>query len=147
MNITELSKADIELFDRAKDQLIRSYHPQNHQVAAAVRTSAGGTYLGVHLASRRINICAESSAIANAVMADATEIDTVVAVCTDESGRIVVTNPCGVCRELLGNYGPRAKVIIDIAGRVGKVPAAQLLPSPWNFPHENNWTVEEPREA
>lgn len=145
MESRELSTTDVELFDQARRLLERAHHPVRHQVAAAVVTDSGAVYLGLHVGSRRINVCAESSAIANAEMAGDSTIRGVVAVCKDDSGRVVVTNPCGVCRELLGTYGRKADVIVDLRGQVRKVRAMDLMPNPWMFPHENDWSVETPK--
>jgi cytidine deaminase len=78
-------------------------------------------------------------------MAQDLDIRTIVAVCKDESGRIVVTNPCGVCRELLSTYGPDTDVLVDVQGQVLKLPAPELMPNPWMFPRENDWVLEDPR--
>lgn len=139
-----LNDEDVVLFQQAADLLQEVHDPVIHQVAAALRTRSGNTYRGIHLGSRRINVCAESSAIANAEMALDHEIEVIVAVCKDDAGRIIVTNPCGVCRELLTTYGKDTQVLVDLAGIVRKVPASALLPEPWLFPHENEWTVEDP---
>lgn len=138
--ISELDQDDVQLFDAAASMLDRVHDPVEHVVASAVRGSSGQTYLGVHLGSRRINVCAESSAIANAVMAGDLPITTFVAVCRDHD-RTIVTNPCGVCRELMTTYGKQAAVIVDADGTIGKVRAAALMPSPWMFPHEQEWTT------
>lgn len=146
MGSEPLGADDVALFQRARDVLARHFHPTDHQVAAAVRTTSGAVFVGLHLGSRRVNVCAEASAIANAVMSsDGARIASVVAVCKDLSGRIVVTNPCGVCRELMTNYASDATVIVDVRGRVEAVPAAHLLPEPWLTAPEVPWTVEEPR--
>lgn len=142
----ELSADDVALYEAARDLLEKVHDPQIHQVAAALRTKSGRTYLGVHLGSRRINVCAESAAIANAEMELDHGIDTIVAVCKDDGGRVVVTNPCGVCREMLTTYGPDASVIVDVRGHVRRVPAAALMPNPWMFPRENDWSVEDPAD-
>src|ERR671919_104062 len=62
-----------------------------------------------------------------------------VGLCRNDAGRTIVTNPCGLCRELLGHYGPDAWVLVDGGGDVVKVAAADLMPMPWMFPHENDW--------
>lgn len=142
-----LSDDDLELLTRARNLLERVYDPVIHQVAAVMRSETGQIYEGIHLGSRRINVCAESSAIANAEMANDGRIDTMVAVCKSESGEVVVTNPCGVCRELMTTYGTNANVIIDARGHIMKVPAQQLLPNPWMFPHENDWLANYPEEG
>ena len=144
MNDESLTAADVDLFEQAKAMLTKAHHGERHQVAAAVRTRTGAVYLGLHIGSRRVNVCAESSAIANAQMAADADITQVVAVCKDSAGRVVVTNPCGVCRELMGTYCPDADIIIDLRGAVRKVPSKTLMPEPWMFPHENSWTVGDP---
>ncbi|MBL3699358.1 hypothetical protein [Leucobacter luti] len=135
---------DVELFRAARALLESRHHPELHQVAAAVRASDGRVYLGLHIGSRRINVCAESSAIANAEMAGAGEITAMVAVCRNSAGETVVTNPCGVCRELMGTYAQRADVMIDDRGSVAMAPAELLLPQRWMFPFENDWTPDDP---
>lgn len=130
---------EVELFDAARALLDARHDPSTHQVAAAARTEDGRIHLGMHLGSRRINICAESTAISNARMISDSPIVAMVAVCKDDGGRTVVTNPCGVCRELMGQYLPDAFVLVDVHGDVGVVPSASLLPLPWMFPRENDW--------
>ena len=146
IEVHELTADDVALYESARDMLERVHDPVIHQVASALRTKSGRVYLGVHLGSRRINVCAESAAIANAEMALDHGIDTIVAVCKDQAGRVVVTNPCGVCREMLTTYGPEATVIVDIEGRVRKVPGTALMPNPWMFPEENSWSVDDPAQ-
>ncbi len=146
MQTESLTSADVRLFEEAKAQLEASFHQDRHVVAAALRTVNGAVHRGLHLGSRRVNVCAESSAMANAAMTGDEFVETIVAVCRDVRGRVIVTNPCGLCRELLGQYGPNAHVIVDLAGEVRKVPASALLPNPWMFPHETAWTVEEPSQ-
>ena len=95
---------DVELFEAASAALKASHHVDNHRVAAAVRGVSGAIYLGIHLGSQRVNVCAESSAIANARMAGETRLSSIVAVCMNEADEPQVTNPCGVCRELMRTY-------------------------------------------
>ena len=144
MDSEALTAADLDLFEEARELLTRHHHPVLHQVAAVLRTTSGAVHRGLHVGSRRLNVCAESSAIANASMSGDAEVATIVAVCHDTEGRTVVTNPCGFCRELLGTYGPSARVVVDLRGRVRKVRAVDLMPHPWLFPHESDWRVEDP---
>lgn len=139
-----MTKADIELYEAACALLRTAHHVDNHRVAAAVRGASGKIYLGLHLGSKRVNICAESSAFANSRMADEASVSSVVAVCMGESGEPQVTNPCGVCRELMRNYGPDIAVLVDVEGTVGKVQLDELLPYPWMRAAENPWDVESP---
>lgn len=145
MQTRELTADEVTLFGKAHDLLERAHHPELHQVAVALQTASGEYYYGLHMGSRRINVCAESSALANAQMAGDTDIVAMVAVCKDDEGRIVVTNPCGVCRELMSSYCLDADVLIDAEGVVRAVSARDLMPSPWMFPRENTWSVVDPR--
>lgn len=138
------SPEEVDVFRAARDLLERHHHPVIHQVAAAVRTEDGAIHVGLHLGSRRINVCAESSAIANAEMAGGGRITAMAAVCRNDAGDIVVTNPCGVCRELMGEYALDAQVMVDASGAVGMIPATELMPMRWMFPHENDWTPDDP---
>ncbi len=129
-----LTTEDIELFDAARRLLEQRHHPELHQVAAAVRGASGAIYTGLHLGSRRINVCAESSAIAAAVIAGEEQVVEAVAVCMGTGVTATVpqvTNPCGVCRELMGEYGADALVLVDAGGTVRKVALRELLPLPW----------------
>ncbi|MFE5839692.1 hypothetical protein [Arthrobacter sp. NPDC056493] len=141
----ELSTSDVELYEAARRQLLTAHHSENHRVAAAVRGESGTIYLGLHLGSKRINVCAESSAVANACMAQEPSISSVVAVSMDGQGQPQVTNPCGLCRELLRMYGTGATVLVDAGGEVGKVHLTELLPYPWMRAAETEWDTVPPR--
>ncbi|WP_194420882.1 cytidine deaminase family protein [Microbacterium abyssi] len=126
-----LTADDHALVRAASDLLVRAYDDRNHRVAAAVRGASGEVHLGLHLASTRVNICAEPSAIANARMAGENGLDTIVAVGMGADGLPKVINPCGVCRELVPHYGEGLRVIVDDAGEIGVIAPADLLPIPW----------------
>ncbi|MHC6220847.1 cytidine/deoxycytidylate deaminase family protein [Arthrobacter sp. MMS24-S77] len=140
----ELSESDLELYHAARQLLLQAHHSENHRVAAAMRGASGAIYLGLHLGSKRINVCAESSALANARIAQEASIHTVVAVSMDERGEPQVTNPCGVCRELMRNYGTETSVLVDSGGEVGTVSLEDLLPYPWMRATETEWTTLPP---
>ncbi|MBB6402856.1 hypothetical protein [Arthrobacter sp. AZCC_0090] len=140
----ELGEFDVELYSAARQLLLSAHHSENHRVAAAMRGASGAIYLGLHLGSKRINVCAESSALANARMAQEPSIHSVVAVSMDERGEPQVTKPCGVCRELLRNYGPEARVLVDAGGDGGTVSLEDLLPYPWMRATETEWTTRSP---
>jgi cytidine deaminase len=144
VRFADLDRSDLALFARAGEVLRASHHPERHQVAAAMLGTSGAVHVGLHLGSRRVNVCAESSALASARIAGETGIVTVVAVCLGKTGIPQVTNPCGVCRELLGSYCPEAEVLLDVQGDVRKAVAEELMPLPWLRPEETSWTVAEP---
>lgn len=140
----DLSQSDVELYTAARQLLLTAHHGENHRVAAAMRGESGAIYLGLHIGSKRINVCAESSALANARIAQEASIRSSVAVSMDEYGEPQVTNPCGVCRELLRNYGAEATVLVDAGGEVGSVGLEELLPYPWMRATETEWTTQPP---
>ncbi|GAP55832.1 blasticidin-S deaminase [Arthrobacter sp. Hiyo6] len=134
----------MELYEAARRLLLTAHHSENHRVAAAMRGESGTIYLGLHIGSKRINVCAESSALANARMAQESAVHSVVAVSMDESGEPQVTNPCGLCRELLRTYGTETSVMVDAQGTVGTVSIKELLPYPWLRATETQWTTQPP---
>ncbi|MFP3463692.1 hypothetical protein R5O87_22885 [Arthrobacter globiformis] len=143
----DLSDPDVELYEAARRLLVTAHHSENHRVAAAMRGESGTIYLGLHIGSKRLNVCAESSALANARMAQEPSISSVVAVSMDGEGQPQVTNPCGLCRELLRMYGTEATVLVDAEGEVGKVNITELLPYPWMRAAETEWNTLPPRAA
>ncbi len=137
----------MELYEAARRLLMTAHHSQNHRVAAAMRGGSGAIYLGLHIGSKRINVCAESSALANARIAQEDTIHSVVAVSMDGNGEPQVTNPCGVCRELLRSYGAETFVLVDAEGAVEKVRIKELLPYPWMRATETEWDTRPPRSV
>lgn len=124
--IEGLAPADRALVEAARDLVLERYVEGRHEVGAAVRMRSGAVHLGLHVESSigRASICAEGIAIGTALGAGDREIDTVVAVLALPDGSWRVISPCGLCRELIGDYGPGAHVV-DVAGRVT---IASLLP-------------------
>ena len=129
--IEHLATEDRALVEAALALLQERYVEGRHEVAAAVRMRSGAVHLGIHVEGSigRASVCAEGIAIGTAVMAGDREIDTIAAVLRLPDGTWRVVSPCGVCRELIGDYGPQAHVIDYDAGAVRRVPIAALLPS------------------
>ncbi|UCD75854.1 MAG: cytidine deaminase [Phycisphaerales bacterium] len=121
---------DEELIRTARELIAARYREDHHHIAAALRTKSGKVFTGVHVEAYvgRITICGEAVAIGAAATAGDTEIDTIVAV--NELGQIV--SPCGMCRELISDYGPDAKVIIGRDGKAVAVPIGELLPEKYS---------------
>ena len=96
----------------AARELIRARAKEGrHHVAATVLTRSGRSYTAVNIDSvlGRAAVCAEAVAIGMAATAEAgAEIAFVAAV----NRRLVVVAPCGLCRELLLDYGPEALVAV-----------------------------------
>jgi cytidine deaminase len=128
-----LDHADERLVSAAVALLDARAHAGRHEVAAALRTRAGAVHTGLHVESSigRASICAEGAALAAAAAAGDTDVDTIVAVLRLPEGGWRVVSPCGLCRELISDYAPRAQVIDFDATRpapVRKVPVTDLLP-------------------
>lgn len=125
--MTVLSQPDLDLVSAASRMIARRYREGYHHIGSALRTRSGKVYAAVHLEANvgRIAVCAEAVAIGMAAADGDTEIDTIVAV--DPAGNVV--SPCGMCRELISDYSPGAKVIVP--GRDGPaiVEVLDLLPN------------------
>lgn len=96
-------------------------------VAAAVLSKSGRVYTGVCLhVSCGIGLCAEHSAIAEMIKGRETQIEMIVAVCSDG-----VIPPCGRCRELMVQVDPRNfdAIVTLPRGRVATL--RELLPEHW----------------
>jgi cytidine deaminase len=124
------SGADEELVAAATAEIGRLYRQDRHEVGAALRTRSGRIYASVNLDARlrRAGVCAEVIAIGMAVSAGDTEIEAVVAV--NREGRVVA--PCGICREILADYAPRARIIVPGPAGPQPLPITELLPRRYN---------------
>ncbi|WP_052492751.1 cytidine deaminase [Leucobacter komagatae] len=130
--IHDISQSDAELIEAAASLLTRVHDPAAVRVAAAARGVSGAIYLGVSLATPRVKVCAESTAIANAKIGGDAAITRVVSVGLGPDDVPHVINPCGVCRELVPRFGEDLNVLVDIGdGRVAAVRPDELLPMPW----------------
>jgi cytidine deaminase len=129
--IDHLAREDQDLVHAARELVEQRYVEGRHEVAAAVRMRSGAVHLGLHVESSigRASICAEGIAIGAALMAGDGEIDTIAAVLRLPDGAWRVVSPCGLCRELISDYGMDAHVIDFAAGEVRRVPVRELLPS------------------
>ncbi len=102
----------------AKAAAGRAYAPySNFRVGAAVLTSAGTIHSGCNVenASYGLTICAERTAIFNAVAArkGKLRLQCVVVYTPTQTA----TAPCGACRQVIHEFGPGARVISFCAGR------------------------------
>jgi cytidine deaminase len=130
----EMVAADRELLAIAQDLLARVWTDNRHQVATALRTPDGLIHTGVHVegSCRRSSICAEGVALGVARAALAPEaplvVDAVVSVQIKPAGRFRIIAPCGVCRELISDYSPDARVWFTGETGIMWTRAMELLP-------------------
>jgi cytidine deaminase len=122
-----LAASDRALVDAARRIIALRRKPEWHSVGCALRTRSGRIFTSVHVGAYvgRIDVCAEAIAIGMGAAEGDTDIETIVAV--NKEGHVVA--PCGMCRELIADYGPGANVIVP--GPQGEVimPIAALLPN------------------
>lgn len=111
----------------AREILAARFKKGYHHVGAALRTRSGTTFLAVHLEANvgRIAVCAEAVALGMAAAAGDTEVERVVAVGSDGN----VVSPCGMCRELISDYAPEARVIVPVENGPFAIPVSDLLPN------------------
>jgi cytidine deaminase len=130
----EMHPQDVELLTLAQTLLGRVWVHGRHEVATALRTVDGGVYTGVHLegSCRRSSICAEGVAMgaARAGLAPGAPLDiaAVVSVQIKPAGHYRIIAPCGVCRELISDYCPNARIWITGETEILAVAALDLLP-------------------
>lgn len=117
-----------DLLRVARDVRERAHAPfSNFRVGAAIRTADGRVFSGcnVESSSYGLSICAERTALVKAVSEGGGEI-LEVAIIADTD---VPCPPCGACRQLLHDLGPRARVVMsNLEGDVQESTVAELLP-------------------
>ncbi len=120
------------LYQSAHDLIKARYLPKKHVIAATVVGGSGKSYTAVNLDShlRRAAVCAEGAAIAIAMSAGEEKITDVLALrYNPDTDKSCVVSPCGVCRELILDYGEDATIYVpDDNGDPKAVTASGLLP-------------------
>ena len=131
MKFYEITAADRELIDAALRALEKSFDDgvYHHTVGAAIRGKSGRIYAAVNCSGVH-GACAEYIAMGMAVSAGEREFDTIVA--AHEKAPNGVVSPCGNCRQMLIEYCPDVRVILnDDEGNLAKVDIGDLLPFAW----------------
>ena len=116
-----------QLISAARQVRTRAYAPySNYQVGAALLTKSGQIFTGVNVenAAYPDSICAERSAVFNAVSAGELEFEAI-AVVTRNGG-----TPCGSCRQVLSEFGLDIEVLLADEGEnlLQQKTARDLLP-------------------
>ena len=128
-----MEKAD--LIKLALSARQKTYSPySNYAVGAALLTKSGAVYLGANVenASYGLTICAERTAIFQAILDDHRDFERIV-VATRDGG-----SPCGPCRQVMAEFS--LDMIVTIVNEKGEITAEgtvlELLPyafTPKNF--------------
>ena len=127
----ELNDADKNLITLGLEVLKSNFDDgvYNHTVGCALLCKNGNIYKGVNCDGIH-GSCAEFITIGIAISAGEREFDTIVA--THDKALNGVVSPCGNCRQMLYEYCPDIKVIVnDENGSLIKVKARDLLPFAW----------------
>lgn len=131
MTFYEITAQDHELIRIALETLAKNFDDgvYNHTVGAAIRCRSGKVYTGVNCDGIH-GSCAEYITMGIAISDGARDYDTIVAV--HEKHLNCVIPPCGNCRQMLLEYCPDIRVIVnDDEGKLVKVGIRDLLPFAW----------------
>jgi cytidine deaminase len=126
----QLSAAQKEnLLNLAKAALLQAYAPYSKiQVGAAVLSETGAIYSGCNVenASYGLTNCAERTAIFTAVAAEGNKMRLrAVAIWSNLEGPC---SPCGACRQVIFEFGPKAVVLFQGQNGMQELHASELLP-------------------
>ncbi len=127
--ITQISPVFKKLISEARKARTNSYSPYSRfKVGAALLGDSGKIYRGTNVenASYGLTICAERSAVAQAVSAGEKKFKAI-AVC---GGGKEIIPPCGACRQVLLEFGPDIQVfMVSESNQVLSASLSHLLPA------------------
>jgi len=117
-----------ELMARARSRAEHAYAPfSNFRVGVVVVAADGTSYEGANVENSAYgsSMCAEATAIGNAVSDGVRKIDTVVVSCidADEPGY-----PCGNCRQLMVEFGVE-RILVDGPDGIAEHTLDEILPN------------------
>ena len=127
----ELTETDHLLISKGLEVLAANFDDgvYNHTVGCALLCKNGHIYQGVNCDGIH-GACAEYVTMGMAISAGEREFDTIVAVHEKHVNGVIP--PCGNCRQMLFEYCPDIRVIVnDEQGKLIKVKARDLLPFAW----------------
>ncbi|PEC56699.1 cytidine deaminase [Bacillus cereus] len=134
LQVMPLNSEDYDLITAAEKVIKKNYKYGRHHIGSAVRTTTGNIYAAVHVEANvgRITVCGEAMAIGKSISEGDHEFDTIVAVAHphphEEIEKCWVVAPCGMCRELISDYGKNTNVILSYNGELVKCNVMELLP-------------------
>lgn len=134
LQVMPLNSEDYDLITAAEKVIETNYKYGRHHIGSAVRTNTGNIYAAVHVEANvgRITVCGEAMAIGKSISEGDHEFDTIVAVAHphphEDIEKCWVVAPCGMCRELISDYGKNTNVILSYNGKLVKCNVMELLP-------------------
>ena len=138
LKVRALENRDYELIKAAEDVIEKNYRYGRHHIGSSVRTTSGNIFAAVHVEANvgRITVCGEAIAIGKSISEGDHEFETIVAVAhphpQEDIEKCWVVAPCGMCRELISDYGKDTDVIIPYNGELVKCNVMELLPEKYS---------------
>jgi cytidine deaminase len=125
-----LSQQALDLIDHAKRAANELYVEGIHEVAAALYTSKGEFFWGIHFKGNvgNADVCGEVAAICCMVSAGRRDLECIVALVRDGRGGYRLMSPCGRCREIISDFNPEARVIVGTIEHPYIVSIRELFP-------------------
>lgn len=122
------NKSLLELAEKARENCYTPY--SNFNVGAALLTKSGKVFTGcnIEIASFGGTNCAERTAIFKAVSEGYRDIDAI-AVASSKSEDNEMTFPCGICRQVIAEFGKNIRIILGYSkGDIKEFTLEELLP-------------------
>lgn len=120
-----------ELLKIAEDMRDFSYSPySNFKVGAALLTKSGKVYTGCNIECASIGgtNCAERTALFKAISEGEKEVEAI-AIASSNSEKDEPTYPCGICRQVIIEFGPDIKIITGYTeGKIYECKISDLIP-------------------
>jgi cytidine deaminase len=120
---------ELALWEQAAAVRERAYAPySDFPVGAALQLTSGEVLLGANVenASFGMTICAERSAVVQAIARGEREFAAIAVACPD---RARTGSPCGACRQVLIEFAPHMEVVYRRDGELVVETAGDLLPA------------------
>ena len=117
------------LLDKARKALVLAIAPSsNFRVGAALLTGNSTVFTGCNIESPvYLGVCAERVALFKALSEGAREFVALAIAC---EGPLPLL-PCGTCRQLLWEFAPKLRIVVEEKGRVKAYRLQDLLPIPF----------------
>ncbi|MDD6062949.1 MAG: cytidine deaminase [Oscillospiraceae bacterium] len=123
---------DTELFQKALQAADCAYAPYSgFRVGAALLAQDGALYTGANIenASYGATVCAERTALFQAVLDGKRQFTALAVAAKNTDGETVSAPPCGICRQALAEFSDGSlRVLFGTENDLNAVPLASLLP-------------------
>lgn len=122
LNVKPLEERDYELIKAKRRSNRKNYRYERHHIGV-IRTKTGKVFAAVHVEANigRITVCAEAMALSKSISEGEHNFETFVAVAHPHPHENIencwVVPPCGMCRELISDYGKETEVILPYNGK------------------------------